>query len=53
MHAKMGPKGEYKGKYNMEVPNGVDPFFNIEEGLKIILISVYNMLKNRLLMGQK
>ena len=53
MYAKMGPKGEYKGKYNMEVPNGVEPFFNVEEGLKISLISVYNMLKNRLLMGQK
>ena len=50
---KKGPKGEYKGKYNMEVPNGVEPFFNVEEGLKISIISVYNMLKNRFLMGQK
>ena len=48
-----GRKEEYKGRYNMEVPNGVEPFFNVEEGLKISLISVYNMLKNRLLMGQK
>ena len=48
-----GRKGEYKGRYNMEVPNGVEPFFNVEEGLKISLISVYNMLKNRFLMGQK
>ena len=30
LHAKMGPKEEYKGKYNMEVPNGVEPFFNVE-----------------------
>ena len=48
-----GIKVEYKGKFNMEVPNGVEPFFNVEEGLKIIPTSVYNMLKNRLLMGQK
>ena len=48
-----GIKEEYKGRYNMEVPNGVETFFNVEEGLKISLISVYNMLKNRLLMGQK
>ena len=40
-HAKMGPKREYKGKYNMEVPNNVEPFFNVEEGLKISLFSVY------------
>ena len=53
MHAKMGPKGEYKGKYNMEVPNGVEPLLNVEEGLKISLISVYHMLENKLLMGQK
>ena len=25
-----GPKEEYKGKYNIEVPNGVEPFFNVE-----------------------
>ena len=48
-----GIKVEYKGKFNMEVPNGVEPFFNVKEGLKISLISVYNMLKNRLLVGQK
>ena len=48
-----GRKEEYKGRYNMEVSNGVEPFFNVEEGLKISLISVYNMLKKRLFMGQK
>ena len=52
MH-RMGPKEEYKGEYIMEVPNSVEPFFNVEEGLKISLISVYNMLENRFLMGQK
>ena len=40
-HTKMGPKGGYKGKYNMEVPNSVEPFFNVEEGRKISLLSVY------------
>ena len=43
----MGPKREYKGKYNMEVPNSVDPFFNVEEGIKIRLFKVYIMLQNR------
>ena len=37
----------------MEAPNNVEPFSNVEEGLKIILISVYNMLENKFLMGQK
>ena len=46
-HTKMGPKRGYKGKYNMEVPNSVDPFFNVEEGLKISLLTVYNMLQNK------
>ena len=50
---KWDQKEEYKGEYNMEVPNSVEPFFNVEEGLKISLISVYNMLENRFLMGQK
>ena len=45
-HTKMGPKRGNKGKYNMEVPNSVEPFFNVEEGRKIILLSVYNMLQN-------
>ena len=48
-----GRKVEYKGRYNMEVPNDVEPFFNVEEGLKISLFTDYNMLENRLLMGQK
>ena len=46
-----GRKEEYKGRYNMEVTNGVEPFFYVDEGLKMSLISVYNMLKNRLLTG--
>ena len=37
----------------MEVPNKDEPFFNVEEGLKISLFTVYNMLQNRLHMGQK
>ena len=40
-HTKMGPKRGYKEKYNMEVSNSVEPFFNVEEGLKISLFSVY------------
>ena len=48
-----GRTEEYKGRRNMEIPNGVEPFFNVEEGLEISLIPVINMLKNRLLMGQK
>ena len=48
-----GRKEEYKGRYNMDVPNGVEPFFNVEEGLKISLLSVYIMLENKLLMSQK
>ena len=52
-HAKMGPKRGYKGEYNMEVPNSVAPFFNVEEGLKISLSTVYYILKNRLHIGQK
>ena len=43
----MGPKREYKGKYNMEVPNSVEPFFNVEEGLKISLLTVHEKLQNR------
>ena len=43
----MGPKKEYKGKYSMEVPKSVKPFYNVEEGLKISLFTVYIMLLNR------
>ena len=42
----MGPKEEYKGEYNMEVPNSVEPFFNVEEGLKISLTSVFEHVVN-------
>ena len=37
---KKGTKEGYKGKYGMEVPNSVEPFFNVEEGLKISLFLV-------------
>ena len=43
----MGPKRGYKEKYNMEVSNSVEPFFSVEEGLKISLLTVYNMLQNK------
>ena len=49
----MGPKREYKGKYNMEVRNSVEPFFNVEEGLKISNFTVYNMPQNRSHTSQK
>ena len=49
----MGPIREYKGKYNMEVPNSVEPFFNAEEGLKISNFTVYNMPQNRSHASQK
>ena len=49
----MRPNKGYNYKWYMEIPNNVEPFSNVEEGLKINPISVYNMLKNRLLMGQK
>ena len=39
----MRTKEGYKDKWHMEVPNSNEPFFNVEEGLKISLISVYNM----------
>ena len=50
---KLGPNKGYNYKCHMETPNNVEPFSNVEEVLKIILISVYNMLENKLLMGQK
>ena len=53
MHAKLGPKGGYKGKYNMEASNGEGPFKNVEEGPNISTFKDYIMLKNRLLMVQK
>ena len=37
----------------METSNGVEPFSNVEGGLKISLMLVYNMLENKFLMGQK
>ena len=35
----------------MEIPNKVDPFFNVEEGLKIGPLTVYIVLENRSLIG--
>ena len=37
----------------IERPNRVEPFFNVEEGLKMSLLTVYIMLKNRSHAGQK
>ena len=36
----------------IELPNMVEPFFNVEEGLKTSLLIVYYMLKNRLYTSQ-
>ena len=49
----MRPNKGLNYKCHMETPKNVEPFSNVEEGLKISLISVYNMLENKLLMGQK
>ena len=37
---KKGAKEGYNGKWYMEVPNKDEPFFNVEEGLKICLFTV-------------
>ena len=37
----------------METPNNVEPFSNVEEGLKISSLTVYIMLQNRSHTGQK
>ena len=50
---KMGTKEGYNDKWHMEVPNSDEPFFNVEEGLKISLSTVYIMLQNRSHIGQK
>ena len=44
---KQGTKDGYKDKWNMEVSNNDEPFFNVEEGLKIILLTVYVVLQNK------
>ena len=51
-HAKMGVKEGYNAKYNMETPNKVDPFYNVVEGHKISLLTVHDMLQNRLHVDQ-
>ena len=43
----MGTKEVYNDKWHMEVPNSDEPFFNVQEGLKISLFTVYIMLQNR------
>ena len=48
----MGVKEGYNDKYNMETPNKVDPFYNVVEGHKISLLTVNDMLQNRLHVGQ-
>ena len=37
----------------IERPNRVEPFFNVEEGIKICPLIVYIMLENRSLVGWK
>ncbi len=46
-----GKYEELQNKYMMESPNMVEPFFNVEEGLKIGPLTVYCMLENRSLMS--
>ena len=48
-----GIKEGYNYKWYMGTQNNVETFSYVEEGLKISLMSVYNMLENKLLMGQK
>ena len=48
----MGAKEGYNGKYNMEAPNSVEPFYNVVEGLKISQLTVHDMLRNNLNIGQ-
>ena len=43
----MGTKEGYNDKWHMEVPNSDEPFFNVEEGLKISLSTVNTPLQNR------
>ena len=47
-----GVKERYKDKYNMETPNKIDPFYNVVEGHKKILLTVNDMLQIRLHVGQ-
>ena len=49
---KMRAKEGYNDKYNMETANEVDPFYNVVEGHKISLLTVHDMLQNRLHVGQ-
>ena len=42
----MEPKKGYKGKWKIEASNSDEPFNNIEEGLKIIHITVYDKPQN-------
>ena len=47
-----GKLEELQSKCMIEPPNMVEPFFNIEEGLKIGPLKVYFMLENRSLKSQ-
>ena len=49
----MGTKEGYNDKWHMEVPKSDEPFFNVEEGLKIRNFIVYNMPQNRSHASQK
>ena len=42
-----GKMGEFQRKCMLEPPNMVETLFNVEEGLKISLLTVYSMLEIR------
>ena len=51
-HAKTKGKTWIQSNLHMEHENKVEPFFNVEEGLKISTISVHEMLQIRSHIGQ-
>ncbi|GMP44849.1 hypothetical protein CsSME_00013607 [Camellia sinensis var. sinensis] len=52
-HAKMELKKGYKGKWKIEASNSIEPFNNIEEGLKISPFTVHDRAQNSLYIGKK
>ena len=42
-----GKMEAFQRKYMIEKPNMVEPFFNVEEGLKISPLTVYSILEIR------
>ena len=49
----MRGKEGYNGRWHIETSNGDEPFNNVEEGLKISTLTVYNMPQNRSHTSQK